>query len=243
MKRTIRILGKIWLSAAGIFLIWCAISFQGSNIPSDTWATDDSVRVEKNDRVIAFLPRVSRNTVILFLPGAWVDPWAYAPLMRELALERYPAYILKMPWRLSSLGHDSISRFFDPPKDSTRYVLAGHSLGGKAAAQFVKENPGKVSGLILLGTSHPRDFDLSRADIPVLKISGTCDGVASMDQVKRNLPNLPAATRLVWIEGGNHSQFGYYGFQLGDREAEISRQDQQRIVREEILRFLQENGL
>ena len=38
---------------------------------------------------------------------------------------------------------------------------------------------------------------------------------------------LPAATKWVPIRGGNHSQFGYYGFQLGDRRARIPRAAQQ----------------
>jgi hypothetical protein len=29
------------------------------------------------------------------------------------------------------------------------------------------------------------------------------------------------------IDGGNHSQFGYYGFQLGDHRATVSRAEQQ----------------
>jgi hypothetical protein len=40
------------------------------------------------------------------------------------------------------------------------------------------------------------------------------------------------------IEGANHSQFGYYGFQFGAGEPTISREEQQKITRKEILKFL-----
>ncbi len=41
------------------------------------------------------------------------------------------------------------------------YIIGGHSQGSKMASQFVYENPNLMKGLFLLGTSHPRDFDLS----------------------------------------------------------------------------------
>jgi hypothetical protein len=40
----------------------------------------------------------------------------------------------------------------------------------------------------------------------------------------------------VRIEGGNHSQFGWYGFQPGDRWASISREEQQAVVVRELRR-------
>jgi hypothetical protein len=42
----------------------------------------------------------------------------------------------------------------------------------------------------------------------------------------------------VRIDGGNHSQFGSYGFQPGDWPATISRAEQQRLTREATLEML-----
>jgi len=89
-----------------------------------------------------------------------------------------------------------------------------------------------------LGTTHPRDIDLSEIDIPVLKIYGTNDGVASPRKVQNNRSKLPSSANLVAIEGGNHSQFGYYGSQLGDNSADISREQQQEMILNEILQFI-----
>ena len=124
--------------------------------------------------------------------------------------------------------------------DSTKnYILAGHSQGGKMAAQFVYENPGLIDRLILLGTTHPRDINLSSSEIPVLKLYGSNDGVASAGKVLANKSNLPSTAKYIEIEGGNHSQFGYYGFQLGDSRADITREEQQSIILEEILHFIE----
>jgi hypothetical protein len=51
---------------------------------------------------------------------------------------------------------------------------------------------------------------------------------------------LPPGTRHVRIDGGNHSQFGAYGFQPGDWPATISRTEQQRQTLEAVLRMLRE---
>lgn len=52
--------------------------------------------------------------------------------------------------------------------------------------------------------------------------------------------NLPPHTRFVEIKGGNHAQFGYYGFQLGDHRATIPREQQQAELLRAILLFLEQ---
>ena len=49
----------------------------------------------------------------------------------------------------------------------------------------------------------------------------------TIDEKKSLMPN---NTEYVMIEGGNHSQFGYYGLQSGDNVAKITREEQQSIV-------------
>lgn len=89
--------------------------------------------------------------------------------------------------------------------------------------------------MVLIGTSHPRDVDLSALQIPVTKIVGTRDGLASPAEVEENRRKLPPSTRWVWAEGGNHSQFGWYGFQPLDRFATISRSAQHAIMIDAVL--------
>jgi hypothetical protein len=62
--------------------------------------------------------------------------------------------------------------------------------------------------------------------VPVTKIVGTNDGLATVEEVESNRNKLPVTTNWVRIEGGNHSQFGWYGFQPGDSRATISPADQ-----------------
>ncbi|HZF68146.1 MAG TPA: alpha/beta hydrolase, partial [Gemmatirosa sp.] len=90
--------------------------------------------------------------------------------------------------------------------------------------------PAGLAGLILIGTSHPRDVDLSALQVPVTKIVGTRDGLARPADVERNRGLLPAGTRWVWIAGGNHSQFGWYGFQPGDRRPTVAAAAQRAVM-------------
>jgi len=69
-------------------------------------------------------------------------------------------------------------------------------------------------------------------------VYGTRDTVADVAKVEATRHNLPAGARQIRIDGGNHSQFGYYGFQPGDWPATISREAQQAVTLEVLLDLL-----
>src|SRR5690606_34512193 len=95
--------------------------------------------------------------------------------------------------------------------------------------------------LILIATTHPRDFSLENVKIPVMKIYGSDDGIADENSILTNRSKLPSVTRFARIEGANHAQFGYYGFQLGDNVARISRERQQAETLRLMLDFIDTN--
>ncbi|GHB70580.1 alpha/beta hydrolase [Persicitalea jodogahamensis] len=215
------------------------LSMSAKGVDEEIFESNAEISVDQMDETIAFAPTKPYDKIVIFFPGALVDPDAYAPLCRKIAEEGSRVLICKMPFRLATRGYNDIKEtdiLDDPTK---QYILMGHSQGAKMAAQFVYENPGVIDKLILLGTTHPRDIDLSGAKIPILKISGANDGVADLGKVNRNKPKLPSSTKYVTIEGANHSQFGYYGFQLGDSKATISRDEQQALVLENVLAFIE----
>jgi len=53
---------------------------------------------------------------------------------------------------------------------------------------------------------------------------------------------LPMDAQFVVIDGGNHGQFGDYGFQPGDKQASITRTDQQSQVVDTTVKFLSAMG-
>ena len=141
-----------------------------------------------------------------------------------------------MNWRLPQYDYQKISKLFNLKQGS--YIIGGHSQGGKMAAKFVYENPNLMKGLFLMGTSHPRDIDLSPQNIPCIKLYAENDGLASVEEVMENKIKLPKDTKLVLINGGNHSQFGYLGKLLMDSSADISIEEQQQQTYDHLIHFM-----
>ncbi|MHA3773091.1 alpha/beta hydrolase [Verrucomicrobiota bacterium sgz303538] len=243
-RRTFRKLFiRAWLVLASGFLFYLYYLCRASGFPSSVLKTDARVAVTFTSDTITFAPshRPPDRAALIFVPGAMVEPTAYAPLARSVAERGYTTIIVKLPWRMASFESQRqsiVSRVKDIMESgapSTKWIVAGHSVGGVLACRVARDHAERLSGLVLIGTSHPRDFDLSHLSLDVTKIAATNDGLASLAEVKANAKHLPSRTRWVVIEGGNHSQFGYYGFQLGDNRATISRSAQQATTVEALL--------
>ena len=221
------------------FTVWNWSTFQSRNLPKDTFISNDTIEVFENDDRITFKSKqADRPVEIIFFPGGLTDPEAYAPLCRKIAGNGYTCHIIKASFRLPQYDYQKISALFD--FQSRTYIIGGHSQGARMAAQFVYENPVLMKGLFLLGTSNPRDINLSQFSIPTIKLYAEHDGLASVEEVLEHKNKLPADSKLILVEGGNHSQFGYLGELLGDDGAKITLEEQQSIVLENLINFFNE---
>jgi hypothetical protein len=206
------------------------VTFRPWGVAADVLQTHGGVTVTDRDEAIVFTPAAARSSGLLLLPGCPVDPVAYAPLARQIAEQGHLAMIVKIPYRCASLPSleaqlDRRVHALAATSPTTRWVLAGHSRGAAHTARIANAGPNHVAAYVLIGTSHPRDRDLSQLAIDVTKVAATNDGVAGAAQFET--ARLPASTQWVRIDGGNHAQFGHYGFQLFDGRATITRQEQQ----------------
>ncbi|RXK60396.1 alpha/beta hydrolase [Lacibacter luteus] len=233
-----RVLKTVWIIAGLLFTCWLFYSYQAKNVDPALLAGNKTLTAEQTDDYYLFTPLQPFTDVLIFYPGAMVETKAYVPLCNKLATKNIQVYLIKMPWRLASKGYNKPKELNLLTDSSKKYILAGHSQGAKMAAQFVYENPGLIDRLVLIGTTHPRDISLTEATIPILKIYGSNDGVADEKTIIANKSKLPSNTILVKIDGANHSQFGYYGFQLGDDKAGISREQQLQLTVNSIMDFL-----
>jgi pimeloyl-ACP methyl ester carboxylesterase len=241
---------RIWIAAGitatAVFVIWSLIAYRPNSEARQASIGDGAVAVTYTEGVweLRAATRKARQTALVFFPGALVDPRAYAPLVRAVAAAGYPAFIVELPRRGAFGGADAPEvhvRFQAALRQlsgSAKVVLGGHSRGAVVASGLASRRLPGLAGLILIGTSHPRDVDLSELRVPVVKIAGTHDGLATTEEVKQNASKLPAGTRWVWVEGGNHSQFGWYGFQPGDWRATIDASTQRRLMIEAVLALL-----
>jgi predicted alpha/beta-hydrolase family hydrolase len=108
---------------------------------------------------------------------------------------------------------------FSPDKHhEARIFLGGHSYGGRQSSMLCAEEPGLVSGLLLLSYPlHPprrpeqqRTQHLPDLRTPTLFVQGTRDPFGSITEIERAIKMIPAKTKLLTIEGAGHD-LGYKG--------------------------------
>lgn len=191
--------------------------------------SDTQVRV-KQERFWVFepvLPHQSPGLVIY--PGAKVDPRSYAPVARGLAERGYLVAIVPVALSFAIFSPNRADWVRKAYPDVPYWVVAGHSLGGVAAAQYAQSHTDRVKGIVFWA-SYPAS-DISSSGIPVVSISASLDGLATPEKIEKYKKNQPPETEYVVIPGGNHAQFGWYGPQKGDKKATISAEEQtQKII-------------
>jgi pimeloyl-ACP methyl ester carboxylesterase len=167
---------------------------------------------------------------IVFIPGGLVEPASYKYLASRLALEGYNVTIVKPIFNLAILTPNYASKFLSKELDN---VVIGHSLGG-IVGSLVSSGNNLVNEIVFLG-SYPIK-DLTDKDVMII----TAENDLGMDEESFNnsLKYVKSETIIYNINGGNHAQFGWYGPQKGDGEAEIFTLIQQDIVVLEILGFI-----
>ncbi len=247
MSRFHKVVRIVWPLAGLTMMGWLWLSFQARNLPEGVMDSDTAVTVTETSQTITFQPTANQAaTGLLFYPGAMVEPTAYAPLARTMAEAGYLTIIVKLPWGTAPLARheaqlwQTTQTVMAEATAVQQWVLSGHSRGAAIAARTVYAHEGSFAGLVLIGTSHPKEaaYSLANAQIPVAKIYAMEDGLASPAEVEAFRDYLPEAAEMVEIVGGNHAQFGYYGTQLGDNGATIERKVQQAETAAFLLTFL-----
>jgi pimeloyl-ACP methyl ester carboxylesterase len=150
-----------------------------------------------------------------------VDYRSYAPALSQVAAAGYQVVLVRMPLNLAVFNSNAAASAAAAFPQVARWAVGGHSLGGAMSAAYAYSNPEVVDGLVLWASYPAGNNDLSTTNIPVVSIYGTQDGVAAQERVLAASELLPANTRWVAIEGGNHAQFGDYGIQSGDGQPGI----------------------
>ncbi|MEA3321935.1 MAG: alpha/beta fold hydrolase [Bacillota bacterium] len=219
-------------AAACLFLI--ATPYKLVN--QESRESTDEVTVKENSGWISFFPtEESDEAGIIFYPGGRVEAAAYAPLGKMLAEQGVPFIIAKMPLHLAVLNPEKADKIIEK-YDDREWLIAGHSLGGAMAAKYVKNNPDKITGLILMAAYPSEDDDLTTFKGDVITFEAQLDGVIDEEKLTKADSRLPSQMYTFIIQGGNHSQFGDYGLQKGDNEASISKEEQWKRIVQGIVR-------
>ena len=240
MKRRIlisfTILGFVVIAMTVGLLIWSS----GTYAPKvELFDLVSSADYEMTDDWIIFNPKTESNGVgIILYPGALVEPLAYGYYANELSKAGYLVTILDVALNMAIFDADKAGDFIEAHPDVESWYLAGHSIGGVAAAMFAKSNTDQIEGLIFLASYPSGSSDLSASGLRVLSISSSLDGLTLSSDIENKKPLLPDDTLYYEIEGGNHAGFGLYGDQKGDNPATITAIEQQNRMIAVTLEFL-----
>jgi pimeloyl-ACP methyl ester carboxylesterase len=227
----------VWVRVGVLLLIAMPaamyVMFRAQGLPRDTFATTEHLLVTESEMYVRFQPVAEKHVALALIPGCPADPHAYGPLARSIALQGVLSVIVKVPYRCAPLAshqaelRQRLSGVLDScPKCA--WTLAGHSRGARHALEAARGLPaGRVASLVLIASTHPREESYASLGLPVLKILASEDGVAPLAQALEHRALLPPSARWEIIKGANHAQFGHYGYQLWDRAATITREEQQ----------------
>ena len=242
-----RILRRTWVGAGVVFMGWMFWSFQAHGVDPATRESDADVSVTHAGDSWRFVPVSGLLSGLVLLPGGLVDPEAYFPLARDLAKSGHAVVVVELPYR-SAPTAAAERRVLRRARAAMAeiggdrpWILSGHSKGAAIATRLIVRAGDDFAGLVLIGTTHPK-IDLSGLSVPVLKIGGTKDCVAPRERAESLIDSLPPNTRWEWIEGANHAQFGWYGRQINDCAASISRTEQQQATVRLLNRFMSAHG-
>lgn len=104
------------------------------------------------------------------------------------------------------------------------------------AASYTAKHLDSLNGLVLLAAYPTKS--LQEGDLAVLSVYGSEDQVLNMEKMKEGRSYMPEDYTEICVEGGNHAQFGNYGFQDGDGNALISAEEQQTRTIQNILQMI-----
>lgn len=220
------------LLCAAIFLVWTQMTYKAVSVPAIKM---DSNYMDEGDWII--YGNEDSSVGLILYPGAKVEPNAYAYLAQELSKNNMLVVIPNVLLNLAIFDYSKADEIIGNYKE-VNWIVGGHSMGGAAAAMYADANLDKVKGVILLGSYSAENDNLSKSRLPVLSISGSYDGLSTPEKIDDRKENLPTTTEFFEIMGGNHAQFGVYGEQSGDKEADISVKEQQDKIVESIKEWI-----
>ncbi len=232
------VLAVIVVSSVLAFVFWANDALPASNVALQAMQSDEQVQVSEENGWVTFSPADDAQPEVgfIFYPGGRVDYRAYSPVLRMIAEQGYFVALVPVPLNLAFFDINVAARVQAQYPDISHWVVGGHSLGGVAASVYAKDHLDELDGLVFFA-SYPADDSLKNTDLNVFSIYGTRD-MAGMEKFDETKSLLPTQTHYVVIDGGNHAQFGSYGFQPGDNEATISPEEQWTQISTATVEFL-----
>ena len=222
----------IVLGVVGI-VIWSQVGvYQAEAAPLAEVRENAAIEIADSSAGIVLSPADGGSEVgLVFIPGAKVDPWAYADKLSS-TVEAGVTVVITRPWlNLAFFDLRPLSAFTELAPDVETWIVGGHSLGGVRACQLSAD----ADALALFASYCAAD--ISASGLPVLSIAGSEDGLSTPEKVADARPLLPGDAEMEELAGASHSSFGDYGPQDGDGTPSISDDDMRAALGELVSEF------
>jgi pimeloyl-ACP methyl ester carboxylesterase len=212
------VVGLLVAGVVGI-LIWSQVGVMAAEpAPLAEVRADADILITDDPAAIVLAPTDGATEVgLVFIPGAKVDPWAYAAKLSGVVAEDGITVVITKPTlNLAFFDLRPLDAFTALAPDVDTWMVGGHSLGGVRACQLASD----ADALVLFASYCATD--LADSGLPVLSIGGSEDGLSTPEKIAAARDLLPADAELVEIDGAGHASFGDYGPQAGDGEPTIT---------------------
>ena len=217
------------------YLVWYANDYAHAESSVNVLLNGtENVTVNRIDNGL-FLDGPGNETALIFYPGAKIEYTSYLPMLMDLSNDGVDCFLVEMPLNLAVIGSNSADSIIANSNYTyDKWYISGHSLGGWAAAKYLKNHPNEFNGLILLAAYSDEDL----GNTPVLSVYGTKDGNLNKVTYDESKGFIDGNLTEVVIDGGNHAQFASYGIDPKDGKATISPQEQKNQTEKAILDFI-----
>lgn len=224
-RRARRVVARIALVLAGLLvagvvgiLIWSQVGVMAAEpAPLAAVRADAAIAVTDDAAALVLAPADGGSaTGLVFVPGAKVEPSAYAAKLAGLVEDGLTVVITKPTLNLAFFDPRPLDAFTRLAPDVETWMVGGHSLGGVRACQLAED----ADALVLFASYCATDLAATR--LPVLSLAGSEDGLSTPAKIAAARDLLPADAELVEIAGASHASFGDYGPQAGDGSPTIS---------------------
>ncbi|WP_460801764.1 alpha/beta hydrolase [Microbacterium sp. GXF6406] len=206
LRRVIWGLVVLVVLTVGGTLIWSQVGvMDAEDEPLAEARANPSITIDDAPEGIVLSPADGGSEAgLVFIPGAKVDPWAYVPVLQDVAASRVTVVITR-PWLdLAFFDLRGPDAFTSAVPEVESWGVGGHSLGGVRACMLASQ----ADALVLFASYCAGEVP---DDLAVLSLAGSKDGLSTPENVSEARGLLPTDAVMIEIAGASHASFGAYG--------------------------------
>lgn len=179
----------------------------------------------------------SASAGVVLLQKNKVDEKAYFYLANTLQKKGYNVFIPKNFLKQPAFSINIIDKMQKRYNNIDNWVIGCHGNSCGTFERYSTQLTNKITGLFYLGAL-PKEKTI-KSNVPICVIYGVNDSVINKsvltdDNILYHSDNV----EVYIIEGGNHTNFGYYKLDRNDTEASITAKEQQDIVARRLQQFI-----